>query len=97
MLVASVLAIVTRLLFRRAAQSSVRSLVLLAITLVPNFMLGRYFTRIGAPKRDASGNLIAAGEDLNQTGLMEYGFDIVSASARAVGFMVLTCVDLRHL
>jgi hypothetical protein len=77
MLIASVLSILLRLLFRRSSLTSISSIIIYAVTFAPTFFLSRYLTYIGKPKRDATGNLVSSGEDLSQPGLTEYAFDVI--------------------
>jgi hypothetical protein len=82
MLIASVLSILLRALFRRGSLTSIPSVLLYAITYVPTFFLSRYLTTIGQPKRDATGALVSPGEDLNQPGLTEYAFDVIYVTCK---------------
>lgn len=52
-------------------------LFIYVLTLIPTLFLYRYMHAIGTPKRDASGTLISAGEDLYQPGLTEYCWDVI--------------------
>lgn len=73
-LVAYALAVVLRILLRR---TSTYGLVLAASTAAPSVAIYQLLTRIGTPKRDARGELISSGDDLNASGLTEYAWDVV--------------------
>lgn len=78
MLISTVIAILFRLLFRRSSLTSKLSVFIYAVTYAPTYFLSRYLENIGTPKRDSTtGVLVNSGEDLNQQGLLEYGFDVI--------------------
>lgn len=77
-LIAGVLSVLLRVLFRRSMLTSKSSVFLYAITFAPMWMLSSYLEKIGLPKRDPTTKaVVSSGEDLNQSGIMEYCFDII--------------------
>jgi hypothetical protein len=77
MLIASLLSILLRAIFHRNMLTSTSSVILYGVFFGPTFFISRYLTTMGRPKRDAAGTLISPGEDLNQSGLTEYAFDVI--------------------
>ncbi|TFK56089.1 DUF788-domain-containing protein [Heliocybe sulcata] len=77
MLVASLLSILLRLLFRRNTLTLSFRTLLTSSTYLITFYISRFLTNVGTPKRSASGDLLSAGDDLSQAGMTEYLFDIL--------------------
>ncbi|KAJ3723254.1 hypothetical protein EV361DRAFT_879584 [Lentinula raphanica] len=75
----TLLSFILRFLFRRdSLPPSKGSLALYLGTFFPAFFLSRYLTQIGTTRRDpTTGTLISYGEDLNQSGLIEWAFDVL--------------------
>jgi len=63
------------ILFQRSY--STFQLLLIALPFIPSITLYNYLTKLGRPIRDASGNLVSPGADLNQGGITEWAFDIL--------------------
>lgn len=84
MLIASLLSILFRAVFRRSMLTSTSSIVLYGMFFAPTFFISRYMTTMGRPKRDAAGALTSPGEDLNQSGLTEYAFDVIYVTCAVV-------------
>ncbi|KAG9100643.1 hypothetical protein FRC07_010392 [Ceratobasidium sp. 392] len=86
MLVANVLHWLLRILFRRPILAR-GSTILYVLTLVPTAVLYRHLTTIGSPRREPNtGALISPGEDLAQSGITEWCWDIIYVTwACAVG------------
>lgn len=79
MLISLILSIILRLTVRRGSlpPSLGVSIVFLA-TFIPSVLISRYLVNIGGTKRDAAtGMLISSGEDLSQSGITEWCFDIL--------------------
>jgi hypothetical protein len=87
MIVPTVISLVLRFLFRRSSlPPSKTSLALYVVTFFPSLFLSNYLIKIGTPRRDpTTGTLLSYGEDLNQSGVTEWCFDI----------LYITCVFLR--
>lgn len=79
MIVPTVISLVLRFLFRRdSLPPSKGSLAIYIVTFFPAFFLSNYLVKIGTTRRDpTTGTLISYGEDLNQTGVTEWCFDIL--------------------
>ncbi|KAL9712491.1 hypothetical protein Ac2012v2_003729 [Leucoagaricus gongylophorus] len=79
MVVPTIISLVLRFLFRRSSlPPSKFSLALYVITFFPSLFLSNYLIKIGTPRRDpTTGTLLSYGEDLNQTGVTEWCFDIL--------------------
>ncbi|KAF9468977.1 hypothetical protein BDZ94DRAFT_559265 [Collybia nuda] len=79
MVIPTVISLVLRFLFRRdSLPPSKGSLAIYVVTFFPAFFLSNYLVKIGTTRRDpTTGTLISYGEDLNQTGVTEWCFDIL--------------------
>ncbi|KXN87899.1 hypothetical protein AN958_07908 [Leucoagaricus sp. SymC.cos] len=79
MIVPTLISLVLRFLFRRSSLPPTKtSLALYVVTFFPSLFLSNYLIKIGTPRRDpTTGTLISYGEDLNQTGVTEWCFDIL--------------------
>jgi len=79
MIVPTIISLVLRFLFRRSSLPPSRfSLALYVVTFFPSLFLSNYLIKIGTPRRDpTTGTLLSYGEDLNQTGVIEWCFDIL--------------------
>ncbi|KZT26954.1 DUF788-domain-containing protein [Neolentinus lepideus HHB14362 ss-1] len=77
MLVASLLSILLRLLFRRSTLTLSFRTLLTSSTYLITFLISRFLTNAGSPKRSASGELLSSGDDLNQGGMTEWCFDVL--------------------
>ncbi|EGO01661.1 hypothetical protein SERLA73DRAFT_177080 [Serpula lacrymans var. lacrymans S7.3] len=79
MIVPTILSIVLRLIFRRSSlPPSKGALAIYILTYLPALFLSRYLENIGTSRRDpTTGTLISSGEDLNQSGVTEWCFDIL--------------------
>jgi len=79
MIVPTIISLVLRFLFRRnSLPPSKFSLALYVVTFFPSLFLSNYLIKIGTPRRDpTTGTLLSYGEDLNQTGVTEWCFDIL--------------------
>lgn len=75
----TLISLVLRFLFRRdSIPPSKGVLALYILTYFPAFFLSNYLIKIGTTRRDPqTGTLISYGEDLNQTGVTEWCFDIL--------------------
>ncbi|RXW25145.1 hypothetical protein EST38_g660 [Candolleomyces aberdarensis] len=75
----TLISLVLRFLFRRdSLPPSKGILALYVLTYFPAFFLSNYLIKIGTTRRDPqTGALISYGEDLNQTGVTEWCFDIL--------------------
>jgi hypothetical protein len=73
------ISLVLRFLFRRhTLPPSKAILALYVLTYFPAFFLSNYLIKIGTTRRDPqTGALISYGEDLGQTGVTEWCFDIL--------------------
>ncbi|KAF6762561.1 hypothetical protein DFP72DRAFT_560508 [Ephemerocybe angulata] len=73
------LSLVLRFLFRRASFPPSKGIIALyVLTYFPAFFLSNYLIKIGTTRRDPNtGALISYGEDLHQTGVTEWCFDIL--------------------
>ncbi|EPQ59572.1 DUF788-domain-containing protein [Gloeophyllum trabeum ATCC 11539] len=77
MLIASLLSILLRLLLRRNTLTLSFRTLLSSSTYLITFFLSRFLTRVGTPRRSASGELLSPGDDLNQAGMTEWCFDVL--------------------
>jgi len=79
MMVPTIISLVLRFLFRRSSlPPSKFSLALYVVTFFPSLFLSNYLIKIGTPRRDpTTGTLLSYGEDLNQSGVTEWCFDIL--------------------
>lgn len=68
-----------RVLLRKSSlPPSKGSLAIYIVTFFPAFFLSNYLIKIGTTRRDpTTGTLISYGEDLNQSGVTEWCFDIL--------------------
>ncbi|KAH6915396.1 hypothetical protein BKA70DRAFT_1258842 [Coprinopsis sp. MPI-PUGE-AT-0042] len=75
----TLLSLLLRLLFRRSSiPPSKGPIIIHVVTYFPAFFLSNYLIKIGSTRRDsATGALISYGEDLNQSGVTEWCFDIL--------------------
>lgn len=72
------LTVLFRLLLRRSIlPQSKLALFVFVVTAGIEGLLIRYLINIGSVKRDATNALVSAGEDLNQSGITEWCFDVV--------------------
>ncbi|CAE6532814.1 unnamed protein product [Rhizoctonia solani] len=77
MLVANALYWILRLLFRRPVLAGGPT-SLYILTFIPTVVLYRHLTSIGLPRKEPNtGALISPGEDLNQSGITEWCWDII--------------------
>ncbi|KAJ7228891.1 hypothetical protein GGX14DRAFT_615671 [Mycena pura] len=77
MFLPTIISFVLRLLLRRGAPTK-GSLILYIVTFLPAFLLSNYLIKIGTTRRDpTTGTLISYGEDLSQSGVIEWCFDIL--------------------
>ncbi|KAG8990066.1 hypothetical protein FRB94_004019 [Tulasnella sp. JGI-2019a] len=77
MIISSFLYVILRVAWR-TFPPTVFQAAIYSITLAPTIYLYFYLKSIGTPKRDSTGKVISAGEDLNQAGgLMEVFWDII--------------------
>ncbi|TFK43184.1 hypothetical protein BDQ12DRAFT_731238 [Crucibulum laeve] len=79
MIVPTIISLVLRFLLRRSSlPPSKGSLAIYVVTFFPAFFLSNYLVKIGTTRRDpTTGTLISYGEDLNQSGVTEWCFDIL--------------------
>lgn len=103
MIVPTVISLVLRFLFRRdSLPPSKGSLAIYIVTFFPAFFLSNYLVKIGTTRRDpTTGTLISYGEDLNQTGVTEWCFDILYVTCefcklRSSRNISLVCVGQGH-
>ncbi|KZW03947.1 DUF788-domain-containing protein [Exidia glandulosa HHB12029] len=68
------LAVALRFLLKRTTKGG---LILAASTALPSLAIYRFLVSIGTPRRDARGELISPGDDLEAGGLTEYAWDVV--------------------
>ncbi|CAE6505010.1 unnamed protein product [Rhizoctonia solani] len=77
MLIANALYWILRLLLRRPVLAR-GSTSLYVLTFIPTMVLYRHLTSIGLPRKEPNtGALISPGEDLNQSGITEWCWDII--------------------
>ncbi|KAF8901734.1 hypothetical protein CPB84DRAFT_1777301 [Gymnopilus junonius] len=79
MFLPTVLSLLLRFLFRASSlPPSKGSLAIYIVTFFPAFFLSNYLIKQGSPRRDPiTGTLISSGEDLGQSGVTEWCFDIL--------------------
>ncbi|KAF8221100.1 DUF788-domain-containing protein [Tricholoma matsutake] len=79
MIVPTIISLVLRFLLRKdTLPPSKGSLAIYIVTFFPAFFLSNYLVKIGTTRRDpTTGTLISYGEDLSQTGVTEWCFDIL--------------------
>jgi len=79
MIIPTIISLVLRFLFRRGSlPPSKTSLAIYIVTFFPSLFLSNYLIKIGTPRRDpTTGTLLSYGEDLNQSGVTEWCFDIL--------------------
>ncbi|KAI0068985.1 DUF788-domain-containing protein [Artomyces pyxidatus] len=79
--ISNVLPILLRILFRLWGNgASKTAVVFYTFSLALSQLLYRQLVKMGTPKRDATGSLAYAGDDLNQPGMTEWFFDILYIS-----------------
>ncbi|KAI0269203.1 hypothetical protein BC834DRAFT_865274 [Gloeopeniophorella convolvens] len=80
-LLSNILSLLVRVLFRwQSSRHSKKAIIFYVLSLALSQLLYRYLTKMGTPRRDATGNLVSPGDDLNQPGLTEWIFDILYIS-----------------
>ena len=85
LLVASILSMLIRIIFRTKSLSPTRlSFWVHILSHIPSTFIAKYLARIGEPKRSDTGELISPGEDLNQPGVIEWCFDIIYVTCKRV-------------
>lgn len=85
LLLATTLSMLIRLIFRTKSLSPTQlSFWLHILSHIPSTFIGRYLSKIGEPKRSPTGELISPGEDLNQSGVTEWAFDIIYVTCKRV-------------
>ena len=79
MILPTIISLEFRFFFRRSSlPPSKGSLAIYVVTFFPAFFLSNYLVKIGTPRRDpTTGTLISYGEDLGQSGVTEWCFDIL--------------------
>ena len=79
MIVPTIISLLLRFLLRKdTLPPSKGSLAIYIVTFFPAFFLSNYLVKIGTTRRDpTTGTLISYGEDLSQTGVTEWCFDIL--------------------
>ena len=79
MFVPTIISLLLRFLLRKETlPPSKGSLAIYIVTFLPAFFLSNYLIKIGTTRRDpTTGTLISYGEDLSQTGVTEWCFDIL--------------------
>jgi len=78
LLLATTLSMLIRVIFRLKSLSPTQlSFWIHIASHIPSTFIARYLYKIGEPKRSPSGELISPGEDLNQSGVTEWAFDII--------------------
>ena len=83
LLIVITLSILIRALFRPKSLSPARpSFWMQILSHILSTVIARYLFKIGEPKRSATGELISPGEDLNQSGVMEWCFDIIYVACK---------------
>lgn len=84
MIVPTIISLVLRFLLRRdTLPPSKGSLAIYIVTFFPAFFLSNYLVKIGTTRRDPlTGTLISYGEDLSQTGVTEWCFDILYVTCK---------------
>ena len=83
LLIAITLSMLIRLIFRTKSLSPARpSFWIQIFSHILSTIMARYLSKIGEPKRSATGELISPGEDLNQPGVIEWYFDIIYVSCK---------------
>lgn len=83
LLITITLSMLIRFIFRLKSLSPAKlSFWTQIISHILSTMVARYLSRIGEPKRSATGELISPGEDLNQPGVIEWCFDIIYVSCK---------------
>jgi SRP-independent targeting protein 2/TMEM208 len=86
MVVPTIISLVLRFLLRKdTLPPSKGSLAIYIVTFFPAFFLSNYLVKIGTTRRDpTTGTLISYGEDLSQTGVTEWCFDILYVTCQSV-------------
>jgi hypothetical protein len=83
-LLGNLLPLLIRILFRlQAFQQSKKAIVLYCCSAALSQFLYQYLKRMGTPRHDSTGNLVSPGNDLNQTGMTEWTFDVLYISCEA--------------
>lgn len=95
MIVPTIISLVLRFLLRKdTLPPSKGSLAIYIVTFFPAFFLSNYLVKIGTTRRDpTTGTLISYGEDLSQTGVTEWCFDILYVTCQLLSFplVIQTC------
>jgi len=83
LLLATTLSMLIRAIFRTKSLSPTQlSFWIHILSHIPSTFIARYLSKIGEPKRSSTGELISPGEDLNQSGIIEWAFDIVYVTCK---------------
>ncbi|KAF9782322.1 hypothetical protein BJ322DRAFT_1212751 [Thelephora terrestris] len=81
LLIVITLSMLIRLIFRTKSLSPTQpSFWIHIFSHILSTITARYLSKIGEPKRSATGELISPGEDLNQPGVTEWYFDVIYVS-----------------
>jgi hypothetical protein len=86
MFVPTIISLLLRFLLRKETlPPSKGSLAIYIVTFLPAFFLSNYLIKIGTTRRDpTTGTLISYGEDLSQTGVTEWCFDILYVTCQSL-------------
>lgn len=86
MIVPTIISLLLRFLLRRETlPPSKGSLAIYIVTFLPAFFLSNYLIKIGTTRRDpTTGTLISYGEDLSQTGVTEWCFDVLYVTCQSL-------------
>jgi hypothetical protein len=92
------ISLVLRFLLRRdTLPPSKGSLAIYIATFLPAFFLSNYLVKIGTTRRDpTTGTLISYGEDLSQTGVTEWCFDILYVTCQSSSFYFSLYKPTKH-
>ena len=83
LLIATTLSMFIRIIFRIKSLSPTRpSFWIHILSHIPSTFIAKYLANIGEPKRTATGELISPGEDLNQSGVTEWCFDLIYVTCK---------------
>lgn len=77
-------AIIRILLRGQAFRDSKKAIIFYFLSLALSQFLYQHLKKVGTPRRDSTGNLVSAGDDLNQPGMTEWMFDILYISCESI-------------
>jgi len=78
LLIATTISTLIRIIFRTKSLSPTQlSFWIHILSHIPSTLTARYLARIGEPRRKDTGELISPGEDLDQSGVIKWCFDVI--------------------